>query len=83
MFKLRFTLNGGKGFSGNLALEISANGKRAYILVKGLHNPNYNSWDKKKQCFVGIDEDTAHNNNVLNSLLNTFNNNIIAMADAS
>jgi integrase len=79
MFKLRFTLNGGKGFSGNLALEISANGKRAYILVKGLRNPNYKSWDKKNQCFIGLDDETRYNNNMINSLLNTFKNNILAI----
>lgn len=81
MFKLRFTLNGGKGLSGNLALEISANGKRAYDHVKGLRNPDYDRWDKKNQCFIGIDEDTTYNNNVLNNVLKKINNEILAVGD--
>lgn len=69
MFNLRFTPNAGKGYNG-LTLEISRNGfNRAYITVKGLTAPDYSRWDNKQQCFIGLGDDVAHNNNVLQSLL--------------
>lgn len=69
MFKLRFTPNAGKGYSG-LALEISRKGfNRAFIAVKNLTSPDYTRWDCKQQCFTGLGDDVAHNNHVLKSLL--------------
>lgn len=69
MFKLRFTPNAGKGYSG-LALQISRKGyNRAFITVKGLISPDCSRWDDKQQCFTGLGDDVAHNNRVLKSLL--------------
>lgn len=69
MFKLRLTPHAGKGFKG-LTLEISRKGfNRAYITVQGLKSPDFSRWDSKQQCFTGLGDDVAHNNNVLKSLL--------------
>ena len=69
MFKLRLTPHAGKGFKG-LTLEISRKGfNRAYITVQGLIAPDFSRWDSKQQCFTGLGDDVAHNNNVLKSLL--------------
>lgn len=60
-FKL--TTNWSKA-KGQLTLQCAVKGTttRHYMIVKGLKNPDYDNWDEKKQCFVGISDGVTYNN---------------------
>lgn len=62
----KFTTNWSKA-KGQLTLQCAVKGTttRHYMIVKGLKNPDYDNWDEKKQCFVGISDGVTYNNNAV------------------
>lgn len=51
-----------------LCATVKGSTKRHYKKVEGLVNPNFDSWDKKKQLFDEPTKDAIHNNKVLHKM---------------
>ena len=67
---LSFSLEKNHGLVLRITERGKSNGSR--VTVKNLLNPEFTTWDKKEQKFMGKGKEVAHNNLVLKKMMQSY-----------